>query len=161
MNYRLQNNTIIGVIQNHGALEARFVVVHAIFYYQNKSVMILETWATPKIEPGAFLPFEIRFPELGVSSVNIDNAGYYSLTAESTNYLSKNEVRYQLLSGQTQNNNEEGPIPWWNDPVIMTFIIVVVFSALVLIAVYLIARFGRWRRERYLRRAKRRRYRPK
>ena len=162
VNYRRQNNTIIGVIQNHGALEAKFVIIYAIFYYQDKSVMILgDSWVTPEIEPGTSVPFEIKFPGLNASSINIENVKYYSLTVESINYLSRNEVRYQLFSGQTQNSDEQEQVPWWNDPVIMTFIIVVVFSALVLIIVYLVAKFGQWRKKRYLRRVKRRYYKTK
>ena len=162
VNYRRQNNTIIGVVQNHGALEAKFVIVYVIFYYQNKSVMVLgDPWVTPNIGPSTSMPFEIKFPELNASSINIENVKYYSLTAESINYLSKNEVRHQLFSEQTQNDNEQEQAPWWNDPIIMTFIIVVVFSALVLIVVYLVAKFGRWRKKRYLRRVKRRYYKTK
>jgi len=162
VNYRRQNNTIIGVIQNHGALEAKFVIIYAIFYYQDKSVMILgDPWVAHEIEPGTSVPFEIKFPELNASSINIENVKYYSLTVESINYLSRNEVRYQLFSGQTQNSDEQEQVPWWNDPVIITFIVAVVFSALVLIIVYLVAKFGQWRKKRYLRRVKRRYYKTK
>ena len=156
VNYRLQNDTIIGVIENHGTAKAAFVRVYALFYYQNKSIMVLSSLST-NIEKGESWPFVIEFPELNASSINIENAAYYSLTAESINFLLDEEVEYRPFSIQAQGNQEEG-IPWWNDPVILTFIICVAFSAIVLIVVYFITRFIQWRKKRYLRKVKRRHY---
>ena len=151
--YNLQGNTLVGSIRNLAPVNATFVIVYAIFYYENGSVMV--TGASQfflKILPNETKNFIIEFPSSLSNSLNISEVGSYSLIPD---------ARYPAWSTQQHQENEQEQIPWWNDPIIMTFIIVVVFSALVLIVVYLVAKFGRWRKKRYLRRVKRRYYKTK
>ena len=151
--YNLQGNILVGSIRNLAPVNATFVIVYAIFYYENGSVMV--TGASQfflKILPNETKDFIIEFPSSLSNSLNISEVGSYSLIPD---------ARYPAWSIQQHQENEQEQVPWWNDPVIITFIVAVVFSALVLIIVYLVAKFGQWRKKRYLRRVKRRYYKTK
>ena len=151
--YNLQGDTLAGSITNLAPVNATFAIVYAIFYHKNGSVMVTESSQFfPKILPNETKIFIIGFPSSLSNSLNISEVGSYSLIPD---------AYYSAWSIQQHQENEQEQVPWWNDPVIMTFIIVVVFSALVLIIVYLVAKFGQWRKKRYLRRVKRRYYKTK
>ena len=151
--YNLQGDTLVGSITNLAPVNATFAIVYAIFYHKNGSVMVTESSQFfLKILPNETKDFIIEFPSLLSDSLNISEVGSYSLIPD---------ARYPAWSIQQHQENEQEQVPWWNDPVIITFIVAVVFSALVLIIVYLVAKFGQWRKKRYLRRVKRRYYKTK
>jgi len=146
------NDSILGIIENAGDSETRFIVIYATFYDKDYSVIAIESYVISKLEPsgrgGDKSTFDIGFPQK--FSSDFKSVEYYSLTAESIEYSVQEEVSYAKFM---LNEEPEGGL----DPIITTFIIVVLFSALVLAGVYLYAKTKQRISKRRIRKGRRRR----
>ena len=146
------NDSILGIIENAGSSETRFIIIYATFYDKDYSVIAIESYSISKLEPsgrsGDKSTFDIGFPKK--FSPDLKSVEYYSLTAESIEYSTQEEVSYAKFK---LNEEPEGGL----DPIITTFIIVVLFSALVLAGAYLYAKTKQKISKRRIRKGRRRR----
>jgi len=146
------NDSILGIIENAGSSETRFIIIYATFYDKDYSVIAIESYSISKLEPsgrsGDKSTFDIVFPKK--FSSDFKSVKYYSLTAESKEYSIQEEVSYAKFK---LNKEPEGGL----DPIITTFIIVVLFSALVLVGAYLYAKTKQKISKRRIRKGRRRR----
>ena len=145
------NDSILGIIENAGSSETRFIIIYATFYDKDYSVIAIESYVISKLEPsgrsGDKSTFDIVFPQK--FSSDFKSVEYYSLTAESKEYSIQEEVSYAKFK---LNEEPEGGL----DPIITTFIIVVLFSALVLVGAYLYAKTKQKISKRRIRKGRRR-----
>lgn len=145
------NDSILGIIENAGSSETRFIIIYATFYDKDYSVIAIESYSISKLEPsgrsGDKSTFDIGFPQK--FSSDFKSVEYYSLTAESIEFSIQEEVSYAKFK---LNEEPEGGL----DPIITTFIIVVLFSALVLVGAYLYAKTKQKISKRRIRKGRRR-----
>lgn len=146
------NDSILGIIENAGSSETRFIIIYATFYDKDYSVIAIESYSISKLEPsgrsGDKSTFDIGFPQK--FSSDFKSVEYYSLTAESIEFSIQEEVSYAKFK---LNEEPEGGL----DPIITTFIIVVLFSALVLVGAYLYAKTKQKISKRRIRKGRKRR----
>ena len=140
--HKPEGNSILVVIINSGDLPANFTTLYATFYDMNKSVIGIDSLLS-SIKPGKS-SFIIEISKLG-KKFNYTDVGYYSLTAESLNpeYVIQEEISYAYFM-------QENPFP---DPVITIFAIVILFSATMLISIYLILRFRQGKKRRHIKKS--------
>lgn len=136
------NDSVIGVIANNGFYNLSFVSVFGTFYDKNRKILaIVQSDAmTMLLEPGGKESFRIFYPfEQGLEDIR-----YYSLTAYSTHpeCTVENEVKFAVFKEENEGLS----------PILIIFISLIVFSALVLTGAYVVTKIKH--RKKRIRRAK-------
>ncbi|MHA1754165.1 MAG: hypothetical protein ACTSYR_01450 [Candidatus Odinarchaeia archaeon] len=132
------NDSIYGVVRYQGEKSTSFVTVFATFYDENHKILAVNPAdIIPTLSRGNPGLFEIRFP----FSQHVKEVRWYSLTAYSHNPENtvQEEVNFAAFTKESEKDNGLSPI-------LVTFIISVVFSALVLIGAYAVAKINQRRK---------------
>jgi hypothetical protein len=123
--------SVIGWIKNNGDSDVSITAVFATFYDKDYTILALEMASHSELQRGVWQSFNITFPFVQ----NSDEAELYSLTAFSIfpEYAAEEEVVFAAM-----NQTGDGNGGLYN--VVIVFIVVIGFSALVLVGAYVTAR---------------------
>lgn len=139
----IYNRTIKVIIQTLYPSIARFVIVTAIFYDQEKHVTATESFFISDLSyADTETTVEITFPY--PDRWNITR--WYSLTAESREFAIREEINFEPILEQEPENQSF-------DSIMVLFVSLIVISAITLLVALLIAKRKKKRRSRRIKRA--------
>jgi hypothetical protein len=143
LHHKPVNDTLLLILYNSGSVDAKYVALYTTFYDVNKSVIAINS-RLATIGPNDRISFIIEIPTSSYN-FNLTDVKYYSITAESIypQYILENEISYAIFS-------EDISYP---DPIWTIFVVIVSFSAAVLISAYLIAKYRQGKKRPHTRKS--------